>query len=332
MDSFLQLSDEDKITFCEQGQARRGFPAASLEKDFWVCWTLRQLFQLPKIGDSLCFKGGTSLSKAWKLISRFSEDIDIVIDRGIFGFEHDVPSTGQLNKLREKSGRYVRQEILPALTQILQENLPPDAKWVLRIATKDEDPDEQSLIFEYPGVLLNRMGYLRPMVKLEFGARGDTDPVENPIIQSYLCEIFPDQLADEGFPVRTVSPVRTFWEKAMLLHEDAQRGGDSPRKRFLARHYYDLWAMGETDVAERAMADLDLFERILAHRKAFFHYNWMNYDSMCPGRFQFRPPADQERGWRADYEAMKDEMFAGETPSFDTILLRLEAYEHRFNT
>src|ERR1035441_7977279 len=147
MDTFLKLSQDDQRLYCEQAQAKLGLPAASIEKDFWVCWILRELFNLPKWGEHLSFKGGTSLSKAWKMIERFSEDIDVVIDREFLGFGGTL-SKNRKDKIRKVCSERIHQELFPALDARFREILPPEVQWSLRPATVEEDCDQQTLFFE----------------------------------------------------------------------------------------------------------------------------------------------------------------------------------------
>ena len=131
MDAYIALSTDDQRLYCEQAQTRLNLPATSIEKDFWVCWTLRELFGLPKWGEHLAFKGGTSLSKAWKLIERFSEDIDVVISRDFLGFGEEALSNNRQKKLIKKCSDSIHQELLPLLTEHISGLLPKPANWTL---------------------------------------------------------------------------------------------------------------------------------------------------------------------------------------------------------
>ncbi len=200
-----------------------------MEKDFWVCWVLRELFSVQEFGPHLTFKGGTSLSKGWKLIQRFSEDIDVVIDRAFLGFggelspEH-APSNKQrerrLEDLRAACQRHIRDVLTPALTERLRKRLGNES-WQLEL--DPSDPDNQALLFKYPSAAAATGAYIRPVVKIEFGARSDTDPSETPTIQPYLAEALPELFNSAAFQVRTLAPERTFWEKASLLHEETRK-------------------------------------------------------------------------------------------------------------
>jgi hypothetical protein len=168
-------------------------------------------------------------------------------------------------------------------------------------------------------------------VKIELRARSDTEPCEAPRIQSYLSEAFPQIVGVDPFPVRAVAPRRTFWEKAMLLHEETFRPADKPRKMRLARHYYDLWCLIKKGVAAQAVADVGLFKRVAAHREVFFRWSWVDYGTLRPGAFRLVPTSEQVAPWRQDYQTMKTEMFFGEVPKFDEILSVVRAFEKEFN-
>lgn len=331
MDAFLKLSREDQRLYCEQAQSRLNLPPASIEKDFWVCWTLRELFNLPGWGEHLSFKGGTSLAKAWKLIERFSEDIDVVIDREFLGFGGETLSNNRRKKLIKACSERIHHELCPTLTAHFKAVLPAAAQWSLMPADAQEDPDQQTLIFKYPGALTGTATYMRPDVKIEMGARSDTEPSEIPTLTPYLCDAFPEQLGNGAFAIKTVAARRTFWDKAMLLHEETYRPTDKPRKRPLARHYYDLWCLIQKGVAAQALADVGLFERVAAHRQQFFGWTWMDYGTFRPGALRVQPLAEQLPTWRADYREMKKEMFFGDVPDFDELLRVVREFEKHFN-
>lgn len=197
MDTFLTQPLEHQRAFYEEAGRRLGLSAGSVEKDLWVCWTLRALFHLPVSGPHLTFKGGTSLSKGWKLIDRFSEDIDIVIDREFLGYGGaNAPEDAASNKQRVKrldalilaAQTHIRDALSPALEEAIRRLLPPEARWTLH--GDSDDPDGQTLLFHYP-TAMGAAAYVRPVVKIELGARSDTEPSATPTIAPYLSEVFP---------------------------------------------------------------------------------------------------------------------------------------------
>jgi hypothetical protein len=337
MDAYLALAADDQRIACQQAGAQLRLNAASIEKDFWVCWTLRELFNLPGWGPHLTFKGGTSLSKAWRLIDRFSEDIDVVIDRQHLGFggEHSpeqAPSRKKqraaIDALRTAAQEQIRTSLHPALQAIIATKLPAGATW--RLEADPGDADQQTLLFHYPTVF-GAGDYVPPRVKIELGARSDIDPAEQPEIEAYLAQPYPDLLKPARFSVRAVAPRRTFWEKVMLLHEETYRPSEKKRAARLSRHYYDVYCLIQRGIAEQALADTGLFERIAAHREVFFRYSWMNYGTLKPGTLRLMPLREQVSDWQSDYERMRETMFFGEAPEFLDMLMVIEKFEQRFN-
>jgi predicted nucleotidyltransferase component of viral defense system len=338
MDTFIQSPVEQRRKLCQAAGDALGLDAASVEKDFWVCWTLRELFGLPRSGPHLTFKGGTSLSKGWKIIHRFSEDIDVVIDREFLGFIGDkAPETAPSNKKRDErleslkaaAQKHIREILGPDLEQHLRERLPAKSAW--KLADDPSDADGQTLLFEYPAAFTPG-SYMRPVVKIELGARSDTEPSATPTIQPYVAEAFPNEFTSSVFTVRAVAPERTFWEKAMLLHEETFRvGGDGPRAR-LARHYYDLWCLIRAGVADRAESDPTLFRRVAAHRAVFFRKKKEAQESLRPGSLRILPVQNHVASWKKDYEAMRETMFFEEPPAFEEILRVVADFERNFNS
>lgn len=339
MKRFLRLSAERRAQAFQEASAETGWPQAAIEKDFWVTLMLRELFALPTHAERLTFKGGTSLSKAWKLIDRFSEDVDLTLDRDALGFGGDrspeAATDGskrqrRLKRLRKACQREVNEVIAPALRSGLSALLPDTVPWSLD--ADEDDPDNQTLVLTYPRAASpGPTDYLRPAVRLEFGARSDPWPVEFRTVTSIVAESLPGLFDNPGVVVRTLQPERTFWEKVMLLHEEQFRPPDKSRRARMARHYYDLWRLIETGVAARAAADADLFARVARHREVYFRQSWMDYSTLRRGRIHPSPVTANEPRWRADYEAMRTSMFVDDPPPFGEILAAVRRFEDTFN-
>ena len=333
MDAFIAQPAERRRLICDEAGSALGLESASIEKDFWVCWTLRELFNLPVWGEQLAFKGGTSLSKGWKLINRFSEDIDVVISREFLGFPGEKLSNKNQKKLVKTCSERIKNELMPALAKHFKQRIPANAKWSLTPATKEEDPDQQTLLFAYPRAFSEDAAYVQPVVRIEMGGRSATEPVESPVLQPYICEALPEAIGAGDFVIRTVVARRTFWDKVMLLHEETYRPpAKAKRIARMSRHYYDVWALITKGIADEAIADEGLFERVAAHRVAFFGYGWMDYSTLRPGALRIVPLADQVSAWRIDYEAMRAGMFFNDPPRFDEILNVVQDFERRFNS
>lgn len=338
MNHFLQLPAIRRRLAFQQVDAEKGLQALSVEKDFWVCWILRQLFNLPGIGEHLTFKGGTSLSKAWRLIERFSEDIDLVVDKEVLGFggsaaPDKASSSNQRKKrledLMASGANWVGGTLQSALETRTRDELGTEG-WTLEV---DPDiADGQCLLFHYPSVFPpTAAGYIPPRVKIELGARSDDWPQEEKPIRPYVLEQFPSLDVNAVTTVRVLAAERTFWEKACLLHEETFRPSDKPRKLRMARHYYDLWCLLRAGLGERALGEKTLFARVAEHRQIFFRQSWVDYSTHRPGTFRLQPATHHLSDWKADYEAMRGPMFFGETPTFEEILEEVREFERRFN-
>lgn len=333
MDAFLNQPFEERRAVFEAASDRLDLPAVSVEKDFWVCWTLGVLFGLEGIGESLVFKGGTSLSKAWKLIERFSEDIDIVIDRERLGFGGDEsPEKGPSGKQRKKRLEsmkaacidFVDKEMKPALQAELESRLNDSFELVV-------DPDEtMTLLFRYPSAFEEKVAsYLRRDVKIEMGARSDTWPAEKATVAPYATEVLPDYFKGEGcsVEVKVIAAERTCLDKMMLLHEENFRPVDKKKKERMSRHYYDLFKLIEAGVAKRAAGDRELLERVIEHRSFFFKYSWIDYAGFALEQLRIVPKVEFVAFWRDDYAKMSESMFFGEPPRFEEVVDAVERFE-----
>lgn len=218
--------------------------------------------------------------------------------------------------------------MLPALRERFEAIVPPREAWSLV-----RDPDEsQTLLFHFPRVSSGTApAYLTPAVKLEFGARSDPWPVEHRTITSFVMEQFPDLFEKPRVEVRALTPVRTFWEKVMLLHEEGFRPPDRQQRSRLSRHYYDIARLIEAGVGRAAANDKDLFARVAAHRAIYFRQTWVDYATLAQGQLRIVPAPDREAAWRRDYDAMRGEMLGGNPPTFDEILTRVREFENEFN-
>ncbi len=183
MNTFIKLSSNERNLYCRQAAERMEtpLPAAVIEKDFWVCWTLNLLNEIPELKGNITFKGGTSLSKAWGLIERFSEDIDIAINRKVYGQQpphgaEDATSNTQrktrLEELEDKNTTFIKVFLLPSLQEKISAHLNPN-EFSLKPIQKG---NEVNIEFEYPGTLKNELGGLLPVVLIELVPRADEFP------------------------------------------------------------------------------------------------------------------------------------------------------------
>jgi len=340
MDKVAVMPPERRGDLFRETAARRRLPWQLVEKDFWVSWALGRLFSLSGLPASLLFKGGTSLSKVFDAIDRFSEDVDLSLNREDLGFaaEKDpyaAPSRKQARRLIDELARTcqraIREELLPALERDFASVLGPARNaWSLRIS----ETDPQTVFFAYPraeGVAAAPLpAYVTPAVYLEMGARSDHWPVVEAPIQPYAAQEFPKLFSRPHAVVRALSAERTFWEKVTLLHTEHHRPAEKSIAERLSRHYYDVFRLCQGPIGERALADTGLLASVVRHKTLFFHSGWANYDSAVPGSIRILPPDYRIAELRRDYASMA-EMIFGEPPEFDTVFSDLESLERRLN-
>jgi hypothetical protein len=329
-DKYQDLNARERLELLDAVSRERGLAPAILEKDYWVCKTLDALFSLPDLGDHLVFKGGTSLSKVYGLIDRFSEDIDISLHREYLGFGEDrdpEAATGKeqgrrLEALQQTCRDRIRDTLLPALREKLTETLGDGGEWSLEI-----DPREaQTILFQFPRAGADTIAYIAPVVRIEMGARSDHWPKEARVIQSYLSETLSRPIG--GATVQALAAERTFWEKATLLHAEAHRLPDKPMPGRYARHYHDLARMAVDPVADRALADTALRERVVAHKSVYFRSGWAKYDLAVPETFRLVPPEERLAALEADHQSML-QMFFTPPPPMEEVIAILRELETR---
>ena len=343
MDKVARLPAADRAALFSETAAGRGVANTIIEKDFWVCWTLKRLFLLQEGAASLVFKGGTSLSKAFGIIRRFSEDIDLSFDRAHLGYS-GVRDPEQEGLSRKKSGqliydlgadvqKHIAESLLPTLQAAIVQQLgePKNDEWSLSV---DAD-DPQTLNFHYPPALsvaqYRGMAYITPRVKLELGARGDPWPAEEKIIRPYAAEEFPDFFENPDTTVTVLSARRTFWEKATALHAEAHRPADSPPPQYFSRHYYDLAMLLDWEEGKAAALDIELLATVAKHKSTFFRSGWASCDTARPGTLLLVPSDERLKDLRADYRAMAPMMFDDRPPSFDVILSKFLKFQETVN-
>jgi hypothetical protein len=308
---------------------------AIIEKDFWVCWSLKQLFALPSFGDHMIFKGGTSLSKAYDVIHRFSEDVDLSLDRAQFGFEGDRdPENPDLSGKKQKQLLQELQDAAeaevsgPLLAEI---QAAFDASLDQGFSLTVDPGDAQALLFAYPSLSDGVGGYVKPIVRFEFGARGVHLPAEVREISPYVYQAFPDLLGSGEVDVKVLGVERTFWEKATILHMLFHQDPAKPLADRMSRHYYDMACLIGHEAKGRAVGSLDLLEPVAHHKSVFFKAAWANYEAAKPGSLRLMPNAELTAALRRDYSGMR-EMIIGDAPGFDDILGAIEAFAADINS
>ncbi len=332
-DPYLSLTPQERLELLDAAAQQRGLAPAILEKDYWVCKTLDALFALPELGHHLVFKGGTSLSKVYGLIERFSEDVDVSVHREFLGFgeEHDPEAatgkeqTRRIEALQRACQDCIRERLLPRLRESISGLLGGTSDWSLEI-----DPqDSQTLLFHFPRAGGPGLSYIAPAVRIELGARSDHWPSETHAIRSYLGETFDRPMGSAT--VRALAAERTFWEKATLLHAEAHRDPAKPMPARYARHYHDLARMAAAPVAERALADAALRQRVVAHKSVYFRSGWARYDLARPTTFRLLPPEARLPELEADHRAMVP-MFFTPPPPMTAVMEILATLETRIRS
>jgi len=338
MDKFARASAAKRGAFFQDVHAKRlEIEAAIVEKDFWVCWTLRRIFEVLQFRPHLIFKGGTSLSKVYRAIERFSEDVDLSLSRRDLGFadDRDPEQAGiskkearrRLDALVAECQTAVRKKLVPELRRDFAAVL-GNAGWLVEL----DSTDPQTVIFTYPFTDVSGANpYVRPAIRLEMGARSDDWPAADAEITPYAAEAFPDLFTIRSCRVRTLSAERTFWEKATLLHAECHRPPDKPSRERLSRHYYDLYRLTQQPIAEQALVQRDLLERVIAHKSFFFAAAWAHYETARPGTFRLLPAADRVETLRRDYHDMETMIF-GDAPGWDDIVRELKHLETKINS
>ena len=346
MDDVARLSPRDRAELFGTASFRRGdMRPEVVEKDFWVCWVLKQIFGLDAALFAPIFKGGTSLSKFYGAIRRFSEDVDLSVDRRLLGLGEDeatlrASSRKQrgrfLDRLSETCREAVATRFVPALEGRFTESLgrPSTIASSWSVTIDPEDADRQTILFAYPRYAERPKAaeapYLRPVVRLEMGARGESWPSENGAIVPYAAEALPEAFGDPHCQVRVLAAERTFWEKATLLHACYHRPSDQRLPDRLSRHYYDVARLHEVGIGKRALADLPLLRRVAAHKDLFFPAKWARYEAAVPGTLRLVPPQARRQEIETDYAKMR-EMFFEEPPSLDRVFALIREVEDLVN-
>lgn len=340
MSSFATLPAAERRPIVEQVAARLGIVPVIVEKDFWVCWTLGRLFATSDTAPHVVFKGGTSLSKVFGVIDRFSEDIDLSLSPVALGFAEaeldEAPSASQRSKrMQVLAGRceaYVRDQFQSSLETGIGGVLGPaprGARWL--VFEIDALAGTPNLWFAYPSALPQPGGYVAKRVKLEIGALTRQQPTGEYSIAPMLAAVLGAAYDDFDSRVVALELARTFWEKATILHAEYHRPPDKPLRDRFARHYADFAALWRHASRAQSLARKDLLEDVVLHKSRFFASAWTNYDTARPGSFRFVPPEYRHAALAQDYAAMQP-MFVSEQASFDELLHQLAMAERAINT
>ena len=343
MSLWINSSILERRQMLQQVATRMHFADCAAEKDWWVSLVLKAVFSLPT-KEHMLFKGGTSLSKGWSLISRFSEDIDLTLSRAFFVNEKQLSCAAcannqQVKLLRKASRDYITSEFCPALERQIrqfgvhdfrlspvQTRMRPDGEQV----AIDHDSDPTELVLEYTSIVEKRNAYVLPTVRIEISCLGMDEPFEIREISSLVFDSLPEEDSEMRMSVPTVLPTRTFLEKAFLLNEEFQRA--NPRSLRMSRHLYDLERLMDTTFATDALRDKDLYTSVINHRKRFYHVGGVDYSTDMPMSINFVPQGEMMSMYKSDYINMLHTHIYDRTTAmpYERLLQRMEELRQRF--
>ena len=326
---FYDIPAADRLAIYKNVENKTGIPDFAVEKDWWVVQTLKVVFEMG-IAEHLVFKGGTSLSKAWKLIERFSEDVDLAVDRGFFGYS-GKRSKKQLTKLRKDTSSYISGQFYPELQERFKEKGFKDIDFkIVPAESSDQDPRIIEIYYPY---ITKSPGYIQPRVQVELGCRSLREPFDVKPISSFVDEQYPDaEFVEPPVSVTSVTPERTFLEKLFLLHEEFQRPKEKIRVDRLSRHLYDIFQLSKTEFATNAIHDQGLYETIVNHRFVFTKLGGVDYNFHQPQHIRPIPSSKFEEAWKSDYRTMQEQMIYGDSPSYEKLVQGIQAFLKKMNT
>lgn len=327
---WLTYSDQTKKNIFSETAKAIGLPDAAVEKDWWVVRTLELVFD-SSIAAHTVFKGGTSLSKAWNLIDRFSEDIDLALDRRFLAIDKTDAEMKRpdISKLRKKSFKFISENYYPEITEKFK-----TAGFEVRIQLGDykaEDQDPLTIEIYYPSVT-DPIAYLQPRVLIEVGSRSLMEPLTPRSFSSFVGEHFKGRkFADLPITVPTVNPERTFLEKIFLLHEEHQRLPDKMKIERKSRHLYDLEKLLDTEYASQAFKDENLYNTIVEHRAKLNKIGRVDYSKHSHDKINPIPPDEIIALWEKDYVEMQQSMFYNPSLPFNKLIDRIKELKARIN-
>lgn len=332
MRKWIDSTLQERRVMLHQSSVGEKLPDYAIEKDWWVSMVLKALFQT-ECKDFLEFKGGTSLSKGWQLIDRFSEDIDLSLSHRFFGSAAE--NNTQLKNLRKKSRKYILESLsmqldtqMKALGLSGYEVVPVSENEAGEPISSDADPTV--IYVNYASVAEGRSEYVQPRVKVEISCLSMDEPFEMKTLTSIISKYFPAEDEDSESTLPVVLPSRTFLEKAFLLNEEFQK--EQPRSLRMTRHLYDLERIMDTDFGRDALSDKELYKNIVEHRRKFYHVGYADYDKDYPKRIEFLPPERCMADWSADYALMVSRFVYGDHLPFDKLLSRIAQLQERFRS
>ncbi len=330
MYGIAKLPSEEREILFQNTAARMGMNAAIIEKDFWVCLTLDYLFHKCRWKKAFAFKGGTSLSKVYNLIDRFSEDIDLILDWRTIGYGYSEPwekrsNTQQQKFIDESSNRvtaFLKNDFLPVFKADMAEYTGRS----ISVYIGDDDPG--TVKFGYPRTFKDSS--ILQEIRLEIGALAAWTPTQLADIHPYAADYYPRVFSQTSTQILTTTAERTFWEKATILHQEAHRPESSKIPERYSRHYYDLYCMASKGVLEKAMAQKALLTQVADFKQTFYPRKWAQYELARIGTLKLIPAAHSMERLRSDYARMQS-MIYGNYPDFDEMMQFIKKLETQIN-
>lgn len=330
MNTIIKWPKEEREILFRNTAAKCGLSEGIVEKDFWVCWTLDYLFHKSPWARHLAFKGGTSLSKCFHLIHRFSEDIDLILDWRLLDTAKEDPWANRSKNQQDKFNKtlnaeteiFLRKQFIPKLEEDFTLSLIEDFKLEI------DELEPQTVNFTYPKLFSETS--ILPMVRLEIGALAAWTPTVQAQVMPYLAQQYPSMFQAPETTILTVQPKRTYWEKVTILHKEAFRANGCVPARY-SRHYYDLFCMDQSPVKAAAYADLDLLRQVVQFKTRFYPARNAHYELAKPGTMRLMPPDNCIDQLLTDYSHMQRMLF-GDIPEFELVLERIKAIEAEINS
>lgn len=334
MKKFITLSKIERKNLIQKAAFDLGMRFDVVEKDIWVCYVLGKLFSLKELHGKLVFKGGTCLSKAYGLIERFSEDVDLTISKSCLNAEGASNKPRKVeSRLRHAAEDFVKDTIYELLKKVFAKDL-ESGSWSLNFS----EEDKSTLLFQFPRAGSNVFpltfpiefnsdyNYIKPSIKLEFGALGEDWPSEEKTVEPYAKKILPD-FFDES-QVKVLDVKRNFLEKLLILHSICLRPIEKPLKHHYSRHYYDVFFLIKSGIAKEALKFPEILESVKENKITFWNETWEPYKNINSFHDIKVVPTQESRlkELESDYERMK-EMFFGKYPDFSGVIDELRKFE-----
>ncbi len=330
MYNVARLSDKDRDTIFTRYAFEYGNNKAIIEKDFWVTLVLDYLFHKCKYKDYFIFKGGTSLSKCFNIINRFSEDIDLILRWDLL--TDDDPDNERSNRQQDIYNKNINKLAAEFISNKLKPAMEEDFEKILgkKIAISVDENEPQVLNFMYPRLYDDNESGILKFVRLEIGPLAALTPTEDVEISPLIAALNLKIYDNVKTIIKTVSPERTFWEKVMILNQESHRPMEKKMLPRYSRHYYDVYKISLTKYKDKAYSNLDLLTKVRNFKKKFYPVSWAKYDSAVPGEFILVPNEERIKELKEDYENMK-EMLNDDSISFEQLIEEIKKIEKEIN-